>query len=150
MNNLTIRRLQFSDFEAWHPLWVLNNEGQITDQITKHTWRNITNKNYSVYGLCAEEDSDMIGILHFIIHPVTGSLSPVCYMQDLFIHPDHRRKGIAQALLEELNAIGQQEKWNRIYWLAEHKNIAAQKLYENIGVKLDFSLHVLPLGILKK
>jgi RimJ/RimL family protein N-acetyltransferase len=39
-----------------------------------------------------------------------------------------------------------QENWARIYWLADGSNDAAQRLYKNLGVKLDFSLHIMPLG----
>ena len=49
------------------------------------------------------------------------------------------------ALVEKLIAHGKGERWARIYWLAEQKNPEAQALYNKLGVKLDFSLHVLPL-----
>jgi ribosomal protein S18 acetylase RimI-like enzyme len=69
----------------------------------------------------------------------------IAYMQDLYVHPDHRRKGIARKLVTYLAALGTAQGWARIYWLAEGKNEAAQRLYETLGLKLDFTLHVLPL-----
>lgn len=154
MSDLTIRKLQFSDYDAWYPLWLANNEGACDDKVTAHTWRHITNKKYDVFGLCALKKTeagslDMVGILHYILHPVTGSIAPVCYMQDVFVDKNARRQGIAKALIEHLAAVGDKANWNRIYWLAEGKNTAAQSLYDDIGVKLDFSLHVWPLAILK-
>ncbi|MEC7029320.1 MAG: GNAT family N-acetyltransferase, partial [Pseudomonadota bacterium] len=64
---------------------------------------------------------------------------------DVYVDPDHRRKGIARKLVEYLAAIGQEQDWARIYWLAEQDNTAAQSLYKNVGIKLDFTLHVMPL-----
>lgn len=148
MNTLTIRPLKFSDFDAWHPLWVMNNQGEDDKKVTQHTWRMINNKNYDVHGLCALKDQTMVGILHYILHPVAGSIAPVCYMQDLFVDQEYRRQGIAKALLRELADIGGQKKWNRIYWLTYGTNEAAQSLYQDIGIKLDFSFHVWPLAIL--
>lgn len=149
MNALTIRTLLFSDFDAWSPLWLANNKGHGDDQVTRYTWRMITNKKYDVHGLCALNKTDMVGILHYVLHPVAGSITPVCYMQDLFVDPIHRRQGIAAALIKKLADIGEMQKWNRIYWLTEGSNESAQKLYKNVGVKLDFTFHVLPLQILK-
>ena len=57
----------------------------------------------------------------------------------------HRRKGYARALIAELAHIGKQKGWARIYWLADSRNEAAQTLYKTLGIRLDFSLHVLPL-----
>ena len=75
----------------------------------------------------------------------TGHLKPVCYMQDLFVNPDHRRKGVGRQLVTALAAVGTHEGWARMYWLAEAQNAEAQMLYRTLGLKLDFTLHVLPL-----
>jgi ribosomal protein S18 acetylase RimI-like enzyme len=66
-------------------------------------------------------------------------------MQDLYIDPASRRKGMARALVVALASLGATEGWTRLYWLAESKNEAAQNLYRTLGLKLDFTMHVLPL-----
>jgi ribosomal protein S18 acetylase RimI-like enzyme len=141
-----IRALQKSDYDSWLKLWDGNNLGQRNEEVTALTWKRIHDPASPVFGLCAVEDGIMTGICHYVLHPATGSLKPICYMQDLYIDPAHRRKGIARALVTALAEIGQREQWSRMYWLAESSNTAAQNFYENIGVKLDFTLHVLPLG----
>jgi ribosomal protein S18 acetylase RimI-like enzyme len=70
-------------------------------------------------------------------------------MQDVFTAPAHRRRGVARQLIGELAAIGREQGWPRIYWLAEADNEAAQNLYATIGVKLDFTLHALPTAPLE-
>lgn len=103
------------------------------------------NKNFSVYGLASFEGDQLTGFLHYILHPVTGHIEPVCYMQDVFVAPPYRGKGTAKQLIEALSELGKKEGWARLYWMAEQNNIAAQKLYRDIGVRLNFSFHVLPL-----
>ena len=66
-------------------------------------------------------------------------------MQDVYIAPAQRQKGYARMLIGALARIGQENEWGRIYWLAEAGNEAAQALYKDIGVKLDFTFHILPL-----
>lgn len=122
-------------------------EGSASIDVTTQTWRKICAPGSGVggLGLWPDENAPMVGICHFIIHPTTGNLNPVCYMQDLYVDPAARKQGYARTLVTTLAEIGTAEKWARIYWLAENGNDPAQQLYKSLGVKLDFSLHVLPL-----
>ena len=148
---MIIQPLQKSDYSQWLPLWHANMEGSVSDEITVETWRRICDPASKVGGICAREDNSadevgpIIGICHYILHPTTGNLKDVCYMQDLYVDPAHRRKGIARKLVTYLAAMATVQEWARIYWLAEGKNEAAQKLYQSLGLKLDFTLHVLPV-----
>ena len=140
-----IRPLTQDNYEQWLPLWDGNNHGQSNATVTAETWRRLMDPQNPVHGLGAHYDGRLAGLLHFILHPVTGHIEPVCYMQDVYVNPAFRRKGIARALVTSLSDIGKHEKWARIYWLAELDNEAAQNLYKYIGFRLGFSLHVLPL-----
>lgn len=143
---LKIRPLQSDDFPDWLPLWDGNNQGERKTDVTTETWARLSDSEFPVHGLCAEIDGEMVGLIHYVLHYTTGSIAPICYMQDVYVDPKHRQKGIARAMVKALSKIAAQEKWGRMYWLAEAKNEAAQKLYRDIGVKLDFTLHVLPLS----
>jgi ribosomal protein S18 acetylase RimI-like enzyme len=140
---LTIRPLLFNDFPQWLPLWVENNQGENNKDVTTQTWQRMCEDAQPVHGLGAFEKDKLVGILHYILHPTTGSLAQACYMQDLFVPPKQRGKGIAKELLKELKKTHLREKWSRIYWVAEADNKAAQHLYKSFGSKLDFTFHVL-------
>lgn len=140
---ITIRPLEQRDFPNWLPLWNANNLGHIDHDLTTETWSRLLDPNWQMHGIGVFEKDQLRGMLHYIIHPTTGSIAPVCYMQDVFIDPFHRRKGFAKKLIAELTKTGRKEKWARIYWLAENNNESAQKLYQYIGTKLDFSLHAM-------
>lgn len=142
-----IRPLQQSDYEEWLPLWTANNLGQVNDTLTARTWGRLIDRNdTAIGGLTYEEGGHLLGILHYILHPTTGSLADICYMQDVFVSPAHRGKGIARALIVELEKRGKAAGWGRLYWLADNTNKEAQALYRTLGVRLNFSLHVMPLG----
>ena len=149
---MTIRPLKHSDFDQWLPLWQENCLHQISDDITAETWRRLTNKNEKVFGLGAfsksavDKNNKLVGFLHYILHPTTGYINPACYMQDLFVEETARRQGIAKQLVWNLNDIGTSQNWSRIYWFAENKNDAVQALYKDLGIKMDFSLFMLPVN----
>jgi ribosomal protein S18 acetylase RimI-like enzyme len=137
-----IRAIENRDFPDWLPLWDGNNLGIRDEAVTAETWARLTDPDFPVRGLVAEEDGKLVGLVHYIEHPTTGSLKNVCYMQDVYVDPARRRSGIARKLIRALEGAGK-GRWARIYWLAESENEAAQALYKALGVKLDFTLHMM-------
>ncbi len=142
---VSIRAITEDDYDQWLPLWDGNNLGTRDEAVTAQTWARLNDGDHAVNGLVAEDDGALIGLTHYIVHPTTGSLTDVCYMQDVYVDPDHRKKGVARKMVEHLAIIGMKKHWARLYWLADDGNAAAQELYKHIGVKLNFSLHILAL-----
>ena len=143
---MIIRPLENQDYSKWLPLWDANNLGMRNVDVTTETWARLMNPDNPVKGLVAAGQGELMGLVHYVLHPTTGAIEPACYMQDVFVDPEHRKKGVARALVNEVVTIGRKERWSRLYWLAEADNVAAQGLYKSLGVKLDFTLHVMPLG----
>jgi ribosomal protein S18 acetylase RimI-like enzyme len=145
---LIIQPLRAADYDQWLPLWLANTEHALGNDVTAETWRRICEPACPVGGLGARTDPQgpLSGICHYILHPTTGNLKQVCYMQDLYIDPAQRRQGLARGLVTHLAALAKEQGWARIYWLAEAENEAAQTLYKTLGYKLNFTLHVLPVS----
>ncbi len=141
---MMIRFLERKDHDQWLPLFQANCLHQIADDVSAETWRRITSPKENVYGLGVfNNDGQLLGFLHYILHPTTGFINYSCYMQDLYVDENHRRLGHAKLLIWELHEVGKREKWNWIYWFAENDNIASQNLYKTLGIKMNFSLHML-------
>lgn len=71
----------------------------------------------------------------------TVSLKPLLILNDLFVHPDYRNKGVAKALLEEAKTHCIFEK-NKGLALETALDNPAQKLYESLGwIKDEEMLH---------
>jgi GNAT superfamily N-acetyltransferase len=146
MSAPVIRAIERRDHEDWLKLWDGNNGGKRSEDVTTTTWQRLNDPSCPVHGLVAELDGEVVGILHYILHFTTGNIKPVAYVQDVYVDPPKRQRGVARALVKAVAAIGQEQHWARLYWLAESRNEAAQALYKTLGVKLDFTLHVWPLG----
>lgn len=140
---MDIRPLSRNDYDAWLPLWQENCLYQIADNITDETWRRLHNTKDTVYGLGIFEGDKLSGFLHYVLHPITGFIEPACYMQDLFVAKDNRGQGLAKRLVWELESIGKTNNWARIYWFADKENETVQKLYKNLGIEVNFGLHML-------
>ena len=134
---------------GWRQLWRMNVGDALDKPAIDHTEKMILGEA-PLFALLALDENEVAGLLHGVVHPVAGSIHPVCYMQDLYVHPARRQQGVATALLDALATKGRIEKWDRIYWLTERTNTTAQSFYKNKAVALDFSFHILPLGMLDK
>jgi ribosomal protein S18 acetylase RimI-like enzyme len=143
--DMAIRPIRKEDFGDWLALWNGNNQGQNDAKVTAFTWARLNDEGSPVNGLVAEVEGRCVALLHYVLHPTTGHLADVCYLQDVYVDPAYRQRGLAKALIQGLAALAQSKGWARVYWLAEQDNQPAQMLYKSLGVRLNFSLHVLPV-----
>ena len=145
--DILIDRLRTEDRPTWETMWQASvaEHGRVEDDAVEQTWTFLMERiPMGVNGLCARLDGELAGFLHYVLHPVAGAMHPVCYMQDVYVAPEHRRKGVASHLIAALSHFCDQQGWERIYWLVDARNEEAQKLYETIGIKLNFTLHAIP------
>ncbi len=61
---------------------------------------------------------------------------PTLYLEDLFVAPAARRRGVARAMLARLEAVARERGCGRFEWTVLDWNVDAQKLYEGIDAQL--------------
>ncbi|WP_339308664.1 GNAT family N-acetyltransferase [Paenibacillus sp. FSL R5-0519] len=65
------------------------------------------------------------------------SMGPIWVLNDLFVHPDFRQKGIARKLLQAAKQLASERRILRISLSTELSNTQAQALYESEGYAQD-------------
>jgi len=68
--------------------------------------------------------------------PLRGSL--VGFLDDLYVHPDHRGTGAVQLLFKKLKGIARQNGWPYVRWLTATDNHRARAVYDKISETIDF------------
>jgi len=58
---------------------------------------------------------------------------PILRVQDLFVVPEHRRGGVAEALLRCALEVARERGANRLHLETDTDNAAARSLYEKVG-----------------
>jgi GNAT superfamily N-acetyltransferase len=58
------------------------------------------------------------------------------WLEDLFIVPEHRRKGIGEALMEHLATIAVSHGCGRFEWIVLEWNAGAMRFYEKLGARV--------------
>lgn len=137
-----IRELRPDDRAQWDELWhgyLAFYEKSLPWEVTEATWQRLLDPGVDMHGLCAaEREGRLLGIVHFLYHPVTWSIAPRCYLEDLFVAESARRSGIAARLIEAVYAAADARGADQVYWLTQESNAIARALYDRIGRRTPF------------
>jgi GNAT superfamily N-acetyltransferase len=122
-----------ADEAAWRGLWQGYCDfygAKLADAITGRTWARILDPDSGVMCIVAEVDGQVYGFANCVIHENTFEMQPVCYLEDLFVLPSARGRGVGKALIEWLRNAMRAEGWSRLYWVTGQDNKAARALYD--------------------
>ena len=139
-NRLELRAPRPSDEEAWRQLWrgyCQFYDRAVPEETTAATWRRILSADDTFQCILAGRP-DVVGFVNLIVHPITWSIAPACYLEDLFVAPEARGRGVGQALIGHLIDQAPVEGWSRLYWMTQQDNKAARVLYDKFVAADDF------------
>ena len=139
---VTIRPLGPQDREAWEPLWqgyLTFYEASVPASVTETTWQRLMTDGEDPNGFAAvDEGGRLIGMVHYLFHRSTWTEGDYCYLQDLFVVPEARGTGAGRRLIEAVYAAADEHGASQVYWLTQHFNATARKLYDRIGQLTPF------------
>jgi GNAT superfamily N-acetyltransferase len=85
--------------------------------------------------LLAEEDALPIAFALFFHSFSTFLARPGMYLEDLFVLPDHRGRGVGRALLAHLAHLAIERGCGRLEWAVLNWNQEAIRFYERLGAR---------------
>jgi GNAT superfamily N-acetyltransferase len=85
--------------------------------------------------LIAEEDGAPVGFALFFHSFSTFLAQPGIYLEDLFVVPEQRGRGVGRALFTELARLAVKRGCSRLEWVVLHWNRDAIGFYERLGAK---------------
>ena len=140
-SSLVIRDPTAEDEADWRRLWAGYNEfyeKQVGEPVTAATWRRLLLKSDGLFGRLAIYDGAIAGFTACVLHAGTWTQQPICYLEDLFVDPVLRGKGIGEALIDDLIARAKELGWSRLYWHTRGDNLVARRLYDKFAMADDF------------
>lgn len=144
---ITIRPIESRDELRWRNLWDAYTrfyEREPSDALTASTWRRIFDPTVPVHTIVAEDsEAGVVGIANYLIHESTSALSPVCYLQDVFVDPAARGGGIGGLLIDWLIVEMATQGWSRLYWHTKEDNYRARGLYDTYTRQSGFLRYVI-------
>lgn len=138
----TIETLRPTDRAEWLDLWngyLTFYETQLDDTTTEATWARLLDPAVDMYGaLARDDDGRAVGLVHWLTHAATWTVTDYCYLEDLFVAPDARSGGIGEALIDHVTTWARGHGSAKVYWLTAETNVVARRLYDRVAERSGF------------
>ena len=134
---VTVRPLAAGDRAGWDLLY----KGYAdfygvdqTDAMRDRVWGWLMDPAHEVTGFVAEADG-LVGLAHVraFARPLSATVGG--FMDDLFVAPDVRGTGVADALIAAVRAHGVAQGWSVIRWITAEDNARARAVYDRVATK---------------
>lgn len=128
-----IRPVERADKTIWEELfedYLGFYKTESSRDLIQLTWERLLDPNFNSFGLVAEVEGDVLGVTHYSFQNSTWALKNYCYLEDLFVSPNARGKGVGRGLIDSVLEIARKEGSSRLYWNTDATNDVARKLYD--------------------
>lgn len=110
-----------------------------TPQMRERVWHWLFDPDHEAEAIVALDDAGRaIGLAHYQAFARPLGANTACFLNDLFVDPQARGSGAAEALMVALQEICRQRDWAVIRWLTAEDNYRARAFYDRIGRKTPF------------
>ena len=131
--SLEIRAALATDKQRWFILWQGYLDFYKTELSTEQsslTWQRILDPEFNMKCAVAIDDGLIVGFTTYSLQNSTWSENGHCYLEDLFVDPAVRGKGVGRALIEYVKSYAIENNCSRLYWNTDEDNATARKLYD--------------------
>ena len=87
---------------------------------------------------CRRAGENLIGFAHYLFQRSTWLVNPRCYLQDLYVGPEARGKGVGRALIGAVAAAAKEAGAANVFWNTHETNAAARRLYDGLAERTGF------------
>jgi ribosomal protein S18 acetylase RimI-like enzyme len=144
-----IRDTTAADEADWRRLWagyLAFYEAEVDAATTDRTFARILDPAAPVSCRLAVVDGAVAGFSVSVLHEGTWVRTPLCYLEDLYVDPAVRGRGVGRALVDDLVGLCRRRGWSRLYWHTRETNAVARRLYDRYGAADGFVRYVVETG----
>jgi GNAT superfamily N-acetyltransferase len=137
MQNIKIRPATVEDVETiFQLIQALAEYEKLSDQVTgsaEQLHNHLFGDRPCIEALLADHQGTAIGFALFFTNYSTFLTKPGLYLEDLFVMPEYRGKGVGKSLLSHLARLALQRNYGRLEWSVLDWNEPAIAFYQRIG-----------------
>jgi GNAT superfamily N-acetyltransferase len=136
-----IRPVRASDRTQWDDLWtgyLRFYRQRLPAEVSDATFARLLDEHTQPHGIVATREGTLIGFAHYLFHPSSWSLQPICYLEDLFVAPAARGAGVGRALIHAVYAAADRANAGSVYWMTQEFNADGRALYDTLARRTSF------------
>ncbi len=134
----SIRPIEPRDRAAWGALfrdYGVFYETTFDDPVLDGVWTWLMDAAHPVSAFVATDDGNLVGFAHYRSVPDTFSAADGWFLDDLYVEPGQRGKGLATALIDAVAAACTERGGGTLRWITAASNTTAQRVYDRIATR---------------
>ena len=146
--SVEVRALAREDFAAWWPLFSGYCEFyRVTpdESRAQAVFERFFDDEPPLYCLVAVADGELIGFTHFKRYFESLSAAYEVNLDDLFVAPSARGRGVGRALIEAVCQAASNRQATLVRWITAADNLAAQRLYDQLAKRTSWVTYEIEL-----
>ena len=118
-------------YQGYADFYKIPQSAEMRDKV----WGWLMDAEHEVRCLVAEHDGAVVGLTHF--RPFSSPLRAItnCFLDDIFVDPDHRGSGAARALIEAVQEQAKTNGWGVVRWITDDDNYRGRGLYDKLATR---------------
>jgi ribosomal protein S18 acetylase RimI-like enzyme len=146
---IVVSKLCLQDKTEWEALYygyAKFYKVPMDQDILDTVWSWIFDEGNAFYALVAKDDTGRyLGLMHYraMPSPLRGKL--VGFLDDLYIKPECRGKGVVDALYQALNSSAADKGWPFIRWITAENNYRGRGVYDKLSDKTQWVTYQMPV-----
>ena len=141
-----IREIQLKDKDQWKKLYrgyADFYKAEINDKILQTVWGWLNDNKHELQGIVYEVDNKIVALAHFRRMPRPLKGQDICFLDDLFVDPQHRGQKIGEKLINRIREISKSRGWSLVRWITRDDNLRAKSLYDRVSEKTNWDVYEL-------
>ncbi len=133
---MTIRPIGAADREAWGQLfrdYGVFYETSFDDTVLAGVWTWLMDVAHPVSAFVATDGGTLVGFAHYRGAPDTFTAADGWFLDDLYVAPSERGKGLATDLIDAVAAACTAQGGGTLRWITAASNTTAQRVYDRIA-----------------
>ena len=147
---LVIRPAEPVDALTWRELYRQYGEfyqTSLDEDVLDRVWNWLLDAGHPLNAILAiAPDNTMVGLAHYRAFPETLLGRDAGFLDDLFVSPAQRDKGVGRALINGVAKIAKARGWPFVRWITAEDNAPARRLYDDVGAKTHWVTYELNLA----
>lgn len=134
--DMEIRALALADAAPWRELYkgyAGFYKVPMTGDILDRTWAWLHDPTHPLEGLVAFSAGKPVGFAHFWPQPRPLLGRDAGFLDDLYVDPSQRGRGVGRLLIGALSQIARSRGWPMLSWVTAEDNTTARRLYDDVA-----------------